>query len=574
MVEPAGAADVRGLRPHLRHGREAGRRRRAERPGHHGPLRADARPCSTASPRLRPGAGGELQLTDAMLGLCQIEPLPRAGLRRRPLRHRQQAGLAAGHGRGGAAARGAGQGLPRRPGRDRPPGGHRLSLGGLAAGRRRPAQPSRGRAGGPAPRMGPILGRRRYPPQRDPPRRRPAGGPGGLPAVAGGDGQPARRARPRHGRGRARGRGRPALRQHRRRRLRRPGRRRHRRRRSSCGWSARIAAGAAPTVPGRPGRGRPDHDRGAAAARRRRGRDGGGHRGHRATAAACGSTGRRRSATRCGGRATTSARATSCSRPAPSCARPSSASWPASGLASVRVVARPRVGVLSTGDELVEDGGPLGARSDPGEQPDDAARRGGPGRLRAGRPRPGPRRRGGPRRAAWPTPRPACDAVVTSGGVSMGDFDIVKAVLGRLGRDALDADRHQPAKPFAFGLLSGPDRPVPVFGLPGNPVSSLVSFELLARPALRQMMGHPQPRPAPRSRAVADEGFRRRPDGKIALVPGHRPVRGRRALPRPLDRRPGQPPAGRHGRGQRAGRACPTATASRPAATSTSSCSA
>ena len=106
-----------------------------------------------------------------------------------------------------------------------------------------------------------------------------------------------------------------------------------------------------------------------------------------------------------------------------------------------------------------------------------------------------------------------CDAVVTSGGVSMGDFDIVKAVLGRLATMRWMQIAIRPAKPFAFGLLSGPERPVPVFGLPGNPVSSLVSFELIARPALRQMMGHQQ-LDRPRVRAVADEGFRRRPDGK------------------------------------------------------------
>jgi molybdopterin biosynthesis enzyme len=56
-----------------------------------------------------------------------------------------------------------------------------------------------------------------------------------------------------------------------------------------------------------------------------------------------------------------------------------------------------------------------------------------------------------------------------------------------------------------------------VFGLPGNPVSSLVSFELLARPALRRMMGHAEPcrLPVP---AIADGGLRRRPDGKVHLV--------------------------------------------------------
>ena len=73
----------------------------------------------------------------------------------------------------------------------------------------------------------------------------------------------------------------------------------------------------------------------------------------------------------------------------------------------------------------------------------------------------------------------------------------------------------KPAKPFAFGLLRAADgREVPVFGLPGNPVSSLVSFELLARPALRQMAGRPNP-DRPTVEAIADDGLSRRPDGKI-----------------------------------------------------------
>jgi molybdopterin molybdotransferase len=78
----------------------------------------------------------------------------------------------------------------------------------------------------------------------------------------------------------------------------------------------------------------------------------------------------------------------------------------------------------------------------------------------------------------------------------------------------------KPAKPFAFGVLAGPERAVPVFGLPGNPVSSLVSFEVLARPALRKMMGHTV-LDRPKVRAVADEDFRRRTDGKLHLVRVH-----------------------------------------------------
>jgi molybdenum cofactor synthesis domain-containing protein len=106
------------------------------------------------------------------------------------------------------------------------------------------------------------------------------------------------------------------------------------------------------------------------------------------------------------------------------------------------------------------------------------------------------------------------DAIVTSGGVSMGDYDVVKAVLSRIADMRWMQIAIKPAKPFAFGMLASGERQVPVFGLPGNPVSSWVSFELLARPALRQMAGHLHPQRTA-VEAVADDGLRRRPDGKI-----------------------------------------------------------
>jgi molybdopterin molybdotransferase len=105
-----------------------------------------------------------------------------------------------------------------------------------------------------------------------------------------------------------------------------------------------------------------------------------------------------------------------------------------------------------------------------------------------------------------------CDAVVTSGGVSMGDYDIIKMVLSRLADMNWWQIAIRPAKPMAFGMLSG----VPVFGLPGNPVSSHVSFELFARPALLQMMGHSR-RFRPVTPAVAAHDMRRRVDGKLHL---------------------------------------------------------
>ena len=82
------------------------------------------------------------------------------------------------------------------------------------------------------------------------------------------------------------------------------------------------------------------------------------------------------------------------------------------------------------------------------------------------------------------------DAVVSTGGVSMGDVDHVKGVIGELsgGRARTMQVAIKPAKPFAFGRVG--DKGTPVFGLPGNPVSTRVSFELFVRPALRLLGGH------------------------------------------------------------------------------------
>jgi molybdopterin biosynthesis enzyme len=112
-----------------------------------------------------------------------------------------------------------------------------------------------------------------------------------------------------------------------------------------------------------------------------------------------------------------------------------------------------------------------------------------------------------------------CDAVVTSGGVSMGDFDVVKAVLSKIATMHWMQMAIKPAKPFAFGQLqSGDGRTIPIFGLPGNPVSSLISYELLARPALRKMMGHTENLMRPAVRAVLDSPLKRKQDGKIHFM--------------------------------------------------------
>ena len=86
------------------------------------------------------------------------------------------------------------------------------------------------------------------------------------------------------------------------------------------------------------------------------------------------------------------------------------------------------------------------------------------------------------------------DMLITSGGVSAGDYDMVKDVLASEGEITFSTVRMKPGKPLAFGTLKGVDkngnpRRVPHLGLPGNPVSSMVTFELFARPAMLKMMG-------------------------------------------------------------------------------------
>lgn len=172
------------------------------------------------------------------------------------------------------------------------------------------------------------------------------------------------------------------------------------------------------------------------------------------------------------------------------------------GIAEPMVFARPRVAVMSTGDELVDaatvDLAPgtirdsnrpmligmleeLGAEViDLGIVPDDEAAL----------------------RTALEKAGEAADAVVTSGGVSMGEHDLVKKVLAELGTVDFWRVAMQPAKPFAFGFVGG----TPLFGLPGNPVSVTVAFEQFVRPALLARMGARRLF-RPRSMGVAGEGL-------------------------------------------------------------------
>ena len=86
----------------------------------------------------------------------------------------------------------------------------------------------------------------------------------------------------------------------------------------------------------------------------------------------------------------------------------------------------------------------------------------------------------------------AADMIVTSAGVSRGDFDVVKDVLAREGAIDFWTVRMKPGKPLYFGVKPREGKPATlVFGLPGNPVSTFVCFELFVRPALRALMGLP-----------------------------------------------------------------------------------
>ena len=161
------------------------------------------------------------------------------------------------------------------------------------------------------------------------------------------------------------------------------------------------------------------------------------------------------------------------------------------GRATVPVYRKPRVAILATGDELVTldrfsevlDGtrivssnsyalaaAVIGAGGEPvplGIAPDDPAALA--GRLRAAE---------------------GCDVVLTSGGVSVGDFDYTRQVVAELGGTlSLWRVRMRPGAPLGFGTLFG----VPWLGLPGNPVSALVTFELFGRPLIRMLGGHARP---------------------------------------------------------------------------------
>jgi molybdopterin molybdotransferase len=182
------------------------------------------------------------------------------------------------------------------------------------------------------------------------------------------------------------------------------------------------------------------------------------------------------------------------------------------GRKEIMVTRRPRVGILATGDELVEVDEPLapgkirnansysnaaqvmqcggipvllGIARDEVEELTQ--------RIRAGLAR-------------------GVDLFLTSGGVSVGDFDVVKSVLAAEGEMTFWRVQMKPGKPLAFGQIQG----VPLLGLPGNPVSAMVSFELFARPAILKMLGAGEWR-RPIVEAVLVDGVREKDDRRHYL---------------------------------------------------------
>ncbi len=157
------------------------------------------------------------------------------------------------------------------------------------------------------------------------------------------------------------------------------------------------------------------------------------------------------------------------------------------GLSRATVVRRPIVAVLATGDELVEVGGPLMPgkiyNSNTYSLAAQVIRYGGiPNILSIAR----------DTKESLTTNIVKgldSDMLITSAGVSAGDYDMVKEVLAELGTIEFCTVRMKPGKPIAFGTFNKNGRVVPHLGLPGNPVSSMVAFEQFGRPAILKMLG-------------------------------------------------------------------------------------
>lgn len=161
------------------------------------------------------------------------------------------------------------------------------------------------------------------------------------------------------------------------------------------------------------------------------------------------------------------------------------------GRREVACIRRPRVGLLATGDEVVEIDAPLAPgkirNANSYSNAAQVLKYGGvPVMLGIARDR-----EDAVSASLREGMRQGIDLLITSGGISVGDFDVVKRVLASEGEISFWQVRMRPGKPLAFGEIGS----VPLLGLPGNPVSAMVSFELFARPAILKMLGQGDLRP-------------------------------------------------------------------------------
>ena len=157
------------------------------------------------------------------------------------------------------------------------------------------------------------------------------------------------------------------------------------------------------------------------------------------------------------------------------------------GYSKVLVIRRPVVAVLVTGDELVD----IGQKLSPGKIYNSNAYSIAAQITRYGG---NPKILGIGRDSIESIDKKidearGCDMLITSGGVSLGDYDVVKDVLSRRGEIAVWTVHMKPGKPTAFGTIADGEKKMLHLGLPGNPVSSMITFEQFARPAILKMMG-------------------------------------------------------------------------------------
>ncbi|MBI5705538.1 MAG: molybdopterin molybdotransferase MoeA [Armatimonadetes bacterium] len=160
------------------------------------------------------------------------------------------------------------------------------------------------------------------------------------------------------------------------------------------------------------------------------------------------------------------------------------------GMAQVPVTRPPKLGILATGNELAEPGASLspgGIYESNSFGIEAAAKTLGLTHVVRDRAKDDPDET----RAKLEALLLECDCVVTTGGVSVGEHDLVRAALGELGvREVFWRVAIKPGKPVAFGVWESEGRRRLVFGLPGNPVSALVTFALFAVPALGALNGN------------------------------------------------------------------------------------